>query len=118
MKAFAPPTAEEVEEYSLGIGYAISGEKFVNSYEQKGWMIGRNKMVSWKAAVRNWKCNGWGQKGQQATKKKTKLWPLQGGRRCSKESCIMPAVYKSGSSGYDYFYCAHHMPESVKAEFE
>ena len=114
-KAFAPPTTEEVEEYSQSIDYAISGDKFVNSYEQKGWMVGRNKMVSWKAAVRNWKCNGWGGKGT-AAKKKTKLWPISG-RCCSKEGCRLPAVYKSPGT-YDFYYCHHHMPESVKAEYE
>lgn len=118
MKAFVPPTVEEVEEYSLSIGYAISGDKFVNSYEQKGWKVGRYKMVSWKAAVRNWKANGWGAKGQQAPKKKTRLWPLPGGKVCSKGGCRFPAVYKDGSNGYDFFYCSHHLPDIVKTEYE
>jgi len=61
-KRFVPPTSLEVEEYGKSIGYNIDGTGFVASYEQKGWMVGKNKMVSWKAAVRNWKTNGWGSK--------------------------------------------------------
>ncbi|MGB8296389.1 MAG: hypothetical protein WCG85_13260, partial [Polyangia bacterium] len=30
-----------------------------DSYAQKGWTVGRNKMKDWHAAVRNWKANGW-----------------------------------------------------------
>ena len=59
---FIPPTSSQVEEYAKTINYNIDGNGFVDSYEQKGWMVGKNKMVSWKAAVRNWKTNGWGLK--------------------------------------------------------
>jgi hypothetical protein len=112
---FIPPTIEEVEEYGASISYIISGEKFVNSYEQKGWMVGRNKMVSWKAAVRNWKANGWGKKG--VSSKKTKLWPISG-KTCSKQGCGLPAVYHNISGHYDSYSCKDHMPEKVKAEYE
>ncbi len=61
-KRFVPPSVEEVEKYSTSIEYSINGVKFVNSYQQKGWMVGKNKMVDWKAAVVNWKTNGWGKK--------------------------------------------------------
>lgn len=57
---FIPPSNEEVYEYSKEIGYQIDPEKFICAYEQKNWMIGKSKMKSWKAAVRNWKANGWG----------------------------------------------------------
>ena len=29
-------------------------EKFIDFYESKGWMVGKNKMKDWKAAVRTW----------------------------------------------------------------
>ena len=29
--------------------------KFVDFYESKGWMIGKNKMKNWKASIRTWK---------------------------------------------------------------
>lgn len=63
--AFVPPTKEEVIEYSKKIGYNLAADQFINSYEQKGWMVGKNKMQSWQAAVRNWKANGWGRLPQE-----------------------------------------------------
>jgi hypothetical protein len=44
-----------VEAYGKSIDYAIDGHEFVNFYQSKGWMIGRNKMVDWRAAVGTWK---------------------------------------------------------------
>ena len=53
-KRFKPPTIEQVKEYCEERGNGIDPERFVNYYESKGWMIGKNKMKDWKAAVRNW----------------------------------------------------------------
>ena len=41
-------------EYCSQNGYKISAESFVDFYESKGWMVGKNKMKDWRAAVRNW----------------------------------------------------------------
>jgi hypothetical protein len=54
---FKKPTADEVSEYATSIGFVIDGNDFVNYYESKGWMIGKNKMKDWRAAVRTWKIN-------------------------------------------------------------
>lgn len=54
-KNFVPPTPEEVEAYSIEIGYPLNGQGWCDSYAQKGWMVGKSKMKDWKAAVRNWK---------------------------------------------------------------
>jgi hypothetical protein len=51
---FKPPTQEEVQAYINEKGYSINAERFVAFYESKGWMVGKNKMKSWEAAVRNW----------------------------------------------------------------
>lgn len=53
-KAFLPPTQEEVEAYCLERQNNVNAQKFIDFYEAKGWMIGRNKMKDWKAAVRTW----------------------------------------------------------------
>lgn len=53
-KRFAPPTVEEVRQYITERGSSIDPERFVDFYESKGWMVGRNKMKSWKACVRTW----------------------------------------------------------------
>lgn len=54
-----PPSPAEVEAYSASIGYPMNGQAWCDSYAQKGWLVGKAKMKDWKAAVRNWKVNGW-----------------------------------------------------------
>ncbi len=54
-KKFVPPTIEEITAYSKEIDAGIDAEQFFYWYEAKGWMIGKNKMKDWKAAVRTWK---------------------------------------------------------------
>lgn len=53
-KVFTPPTVEEVRAYCQERGNNIEPQRFVDFYESKGWMVGKNKMKDWKAAVRNW----------------------------------------------------------------
>lgn len=58
-KRFVPPTVDEVKEYIDSVGSQIDAESFVAFYESKGWMVGKNKMKSWKAAIVTWeKRNG------------------------------------------------------------
>ena len=54
---FVPPTAEEVKAYCLERQNGIDANTFVNFYAAKGWMIGKNRMKDWKAAVRTWERN-------------------------------------------------------------
>jgi hypothetical protein len=54
-KRFVRPTVSEVAAYATEIGAAIDPEQFCDFYESKAWMIGKNKMKDWKAAVRTWK---------------------------------------------------------------
>ena len=53
---FVPPTVDEVRAYCQEKHYMdrVNPNKFVDFYESKGWMVGKNKMKDWKAAVRNW----------------------------------------------------------------
>ena len=53
-KRFIPPTVEEVESYCSERGNGIDAQSFIDFYESKGWMIGKNKMKDGKAAVRTW----------------------------------------------------------------
>lgn len=53
-KVFIPPTVEEVSAYCAERGNSVDPEAFVDFYASKGWMIGKNKMKDWKAAVRTW----------------------------------------------------------------
>ena len=58
-RVFVPPLPAQVEEYSASIGYPLDGQAWCDSYAQKGWKVGKNTMKDWKAAVRNWKSQGW-----------------------------------------------------------
>lgn len=53
-KKFVPPTVETVREYCEERNNGIDAQSFIDFYESKGWMIGKNKMKDWKAAVRTW----------------------------------------------------------------
>ena len=58
-KRFTPPTHDEALAYfsEKGLSDSIESQKFINFYEMKGWMVGKNKMKDWKAAIRNWISN-------------------------------------------------------------
>lgn len=58
-----PPTPAQVEAYSRAIGYPLDGQAWCDSYEQKGWMVGRTRMKDWQAGIRTWKKNGYGLRG-------------------------------------------------------
>ena len=51
---FAPPTLEEVKAYCQERGNNVDPERWMDFYQSKGWMVGKNKMKDWKAAVRTW----------------------------------------------------------------
>ena len=53
-KRFVPPTVEEVRAYCQERKNNVDPERFVDFYSSKGWMIGKNKMKDFKAAVRTW----------------------------------------------------------------
>lgn len=53
-RRFIPPSVEEVEQYCIERSNNIDAQSFIDFYESKGWMIGKNKMKDWKAAVRTW----------------------------------------------------------------
>ena len=63
---FSPPDIQDVKAYCMERGNDVDPERFVNFYESKGWMVGKNKMKDWRAAVRNWERNG---ASKSATKK-------------------------------------------------
>ena len=52
--AFRPPSLQEVTDYCKEKGYSVNPWKFVNYYASNGWMVGRNHMKDWRAAVRSW----------------------------------------------------------------
>lgn len=51
---FVPPTVQDVELYCASKNITVDAERFVSFYASKGWMVGKNKMKDWQAAVRGW----------------------------------------------------------------
>lgn len=62
---FTKPTVEDVKAYCLERKNNVDANKFIDYYESNGWMVGRNKMKDWKAAVRSWERNNYGTAKQQ-----------------------------------------------------
>lgn len=59
-KRFSPPTKSEAFSYFLERNHPAAeqeADSFIDFYSMKGWMIGKNKMKDWKAAIRNWMKN-------------------------------------------------------------
>lgn len=71
-RTFVKPTIEEVKTYCLERNNSVDPEAFISFYESKGWMIGKNKMKDWKAAVRTWERSR-KESGQNSTPKKNKF---------------------------------------------
>lgn len=53
-RVFIKPTVEEVRAYCEERNNGIDAEAFVDFYTSKGWMVGKNPMKDWQAAVRTW----------------------------------------------------------------
>ncbi len=57
VKRFIPPTLTQVESYCKERQNNVIPQRFIDYYEAKGWMIGKNKMKDFKAAIRTWERN-------------------------------------------------------------
>jgi hypothetical protein len=49
-----PPTLEMVQQYCVDRKNLVDPNRWLDFYAAKGWMIGKNRMKDWKAAVRTW----------------------------------------------------------------
>ena len=57
---FVKPTVEEINSYMEERNWLVlDGQKFFDSYESKGWKIGKAPMKDWKATVRTWETSDW-----------------------------------------------------------
>jgi len=54
LKNFIIPSLEEIKEYCEERNNLVDCDRFYDFYQSKGWMIGKNKMKDWKAAIRTW----------------------------------------------------------------
>ena len=71
-KIFIKPTVDEIKQYCQERKNGIDPQRFFDFNEAKGWMIGKNKMKDWRAAVRTWENN---KKGNGASEEKKEYTP-------------------------------------------
>ncbi len=77
---FKPPTLEEVQAYCRERNNKVDAERFIDYYSSNGWMVGKNKMKEWKAAVRTWERNQYSSNTEPKNSK-----PANGGNKSFKE---------------------------------
>ena len=53
-KTFSQPSIDDVSKYCQERKNSVDPQMFIDFYTAKNWMIGKNKMKDWKAAVRTW----------------------------------------------------------------
>ena len=68
-KKFQKPTHAQVAEYLKEKQQQLDIDYFIDYYESKDWMIGKNRMKNWKSAINNWLRN----EKNYATNKQRKL---------------------------------------------
>uniref|UniRef100_A0A6M3LUC9 DNA replication protein n=1 Tax=viral metagenome TaxID=1070528 RepID=A0A6M3LUC9_9ZZZZ len=54
------PSLEEVKSYCLERKNSVDPDKWHDYYSSNGWMVGKNKMKDWRAAVRTWERSNYG----------------------------------------------------------
>lgn len=79
-KSFVKPTVEEVRSYCEERNNNVDPDAFIDFYESKDWMIGKNKMKNWKAAVRTWERSRNGQQTpkEESMEDKLERWKREG----------------------------------------
>lgn len=76
---FSPPNVEEVAIYCAERSNKVDAQAFVDFYISKNWMIGKSKMKDWRAAVRTWERNGYGNGNGQKYNGQSKTTERPGG---------------------------------------
>ena len=85
---FVPPTLENVIGYCREKGFeGFDAQRFIDFYECKGWMVGKNKMKDWKAAVRNW------ERTERKAKEKGKQTKFHNFEQRSYEPGVLESLY-------------------------
>ena len=83
-RRFTPPTLDDVLAYVQERGSDVDPQRFLDFYASKGWMVGKNPMKDWKAAVRTWEKRELEKKGGamnghgRDTGRDTKKWNVPG----------------------------------------
>ncbi len=58
---FTPPSLDDIKSLIKERNYTVDPNSFLNFYASKGWMVGKNKMKDWRAALAGWESRNKGQ---------------------------------------------------------
>lgn len=90
-KRFVKPTAEDILGYCAEKGYThVDVDAFLAHYESVGWRVGKNPMVSWRAAV-----TGWETREKKETETERKETTREGTSSFATEDFFAAAVRRS-----------------------
>ena len=71
---FKKPTLDELEHYCIERQNTVDIQKFYNFYESNGWKVGKNSMKDWRACIRTWESNSFGDSKQNKTQTQLNSW--------------------------------------------
>ena len=91
---FIKPTLAEIKKYCQERKNKVDAEAFYDFYEAKNWMIGKNKMKNFKAAIRTWEKRENNEKPKQPKPRTDQEWITLGEQNGIKA--------KPGESMWDY----------------
>lgn len=73
-KKFIKPTVEEIKNYCIERKNNIDAQRFYDYYSSNGWVVGKNPMKDWKAAIRTWERNDFSNKANNKEENKNNGW--------------------------------------------
>lgn len=73
LNRFIPPSLIEVKTYCKERNNHVDAERFVDFYQSKGWMVGKNKMKDWRSSVRTWEKDRGGNQGALRVNNRTAM---------------------------------------------
>lgn len=72
-KRFVIPELDELKKHCEEKNYTVDCEAFIHHYESNGWLVGKNKMKSWKASLGTWNKNQFGKQEKKDNFKRGKV---------------------------------------------
>ena len=102
---FQIPTISEIQTYCAQRSNGIDPQRFFDFYQSKGWMVGRNPMKDWKAAVRTWEGKSKEEQPKQPISERKVIYEAAGIRKTATEKIYNADVKLYGDSIKFIQYC-------------
>lgn len=83
------PMIEDVIAYCAERKNGVDPQQWFNHYVSNGWRVGRNPMKDWKAAVRTWEKNDYGNGNGKASNARTESRPSPARQRAEHNASVL-----------------------------